>query len=97
MDIRTALANYFAAEKHYTSAPATDGDLNDRLYTELSAAEDNLVTIPVRSLDDIEAKLSFICAQIEKGNDIVVAQAIILMRSDVRRMLPAGQHSLEAA
>lgn len=97
MNIRSALENYYAAERSYIATPAADDDLNERLYAQLSAAEDNLVTIPVRSLDDIEAKLSFICAQIEKGNDIVVAQAIILMRSDVRRMLPAAQRSLEAA
>lgn len=97
MDIRTALANYYAAERKHAKAPIADAALNDRLYAELSAAEDNMITIPVRSLDDIEAKLSFICAQIEKGNDIVVAQAVVLMRADVRKMMPPGQRDLEAA
>lgn len=97
MNIRTALANYYDAERKYQSVPAAESELNDRLYAKLSAAEDNLVTIPVRSLDDIEAKLNFVVAQIEKGNDIVVAQAVVLMRTDVRKLLPAAQRLLEVA
>lgn len=87
MNIRSALEKYYAAERSYIATPAADVDLNERLYAHLSATEDNLVTIPVRSLDDIEAKLSFVCAQLEKENDIVVGQAITLLRADVRKMI----------
>lgn len=97
MNIREALAHYYAAERKHAKAPRDDAELNERLYAELSAAEDNLITTPVRTLDEVEAKLCFICAQLEKENDIVATQAVILLRADVRRMLPVSQRDLEAA
>lgn len=84
MTPKEALQSYYAALKRHAQASRAD---EERAYAELSAAEDSAVTARVFSLEDVEAKLSFICAQLEKENGVVAIQAAVLLRLDVRTML----------